>query len=408
MTIQNLPTEILCYIFSLQSFETALHDSQNSILLPVTHVCARWRAIACSTPSLFAYITFTFASKQELDRRVRLARLWSSRAAALPLALHISHARIIGDSFYEELDQDLDTDVFSSIIIPLAPRIQSLHLLTPPSQLENFSGMTNVTFPRLKTIHFQVKSLPFQELYDAATVREFISSCPTLVYCSVTTSIRHFVLFNHNTAFTLPLLQDLSATVMSVGDVFKLLNGISLPALARLDIGTTNQQSGVWLEFQKLDLDAIAVFSGIRELSIRNFQLGSSSVVTFLSKMPNITRLDFSFGVQVNEELLRGLTWDTQQRLLPHLTELTLKDKLRGLTILDCLSHMIQSRRRPRLEPSNPGVSLSKATLALQWPWSQGKPFVPQKREFQDFRDRAEEWKREGLNIGFTFNSANP
>ncbi|KDR67522.1 hypothetical protein GALMADRAFT_216383 [Galerina marginata CBS 339.88] len=99
--INQLPPEVLAEIFlkfveddkALKTFRTQLRDSNRPLVSKHTdadpillgHVCSYWRAVALTTPMLWATISILHPKKSQ----IRLLQLWLERAGSHPLELSI-------------------------------------------------------------------------------------------------------------------------------------------------------------------------------------------------------------------------------------------------------------------------------------------------------------------------------
>jgi hypothetical protein len=104
--VRSLPVEILSEIF-LHLEDTATPDTTckwcfrppklNKTPMLLGNVCSRWRAVALSTPSLWASFALTIGS-DNLEHTTALAEMWLARAGVCSLSISLSSTSHCNDS----------------------------------------------------------------------------------------------------------------------------------------------------------------------------------------------------------------------------------------------------------------------------------------------------------------------
>ncbi|KAF8879604.1 hypothetical protein BD779DRAFT_1147389 [Infundibulicybe gibba] len=119
-TMENIPVEIIQKIFlELCSPSTRFPLRTNEPRLIVTHVCSQWRAIALSTPALWA--NFSIRSRLP-SQRLDPIRAWISRSSQSTLSFKF---------YYSVRDSETVTD----LVLPIIHRCSHLRLSFNPATL---------------------------------------------------------------------------------------------------------------------------------------------------------------------------------------------------------------------------------------------------------------------------------
>ncbi|KAJ7193964.1 hypothetical protein GGX14DRAFT_587452 [Mycena pura] len=164
--VRQLPNEVLLKIFTHSlNFKHPLFNSMNA-LSNIIRVCARWRAVALASPSLWRHFVFNSVAYQSLrgpSRNAKLLRQTSlqlQRSGQTPLSVHLT-----GYSIEQEL---LDT------LLTVSSRWQSASLRLAPSYYRHiFTSRADFTI--LKEL-----TLKFEDPYNGDATG-FVQSLPVLV-----------------------------------------------------------------------------------------------------------------------------------------------------------------------------------------------------------------------------------
>ncbi|KAF7330086.1 F-box domain-containing protein [Mycena kentingensis (nom. inval.)] len=203
--ISRLPNELLCEIFNYARGE---EDADASfILLSIVPVCRRWRAVACSSPTIWATITDTGLLFHPEDGPEWVATIGSINRAMLHLkrcgaaiSFDVSLERTFDASFAHAFDSMSGIPLVSTFldhILSLSTRWKTLRLLYPVGGFATFvERAVDHAFPLLERIEVLVRDWTFAVDPPAGgqhlDLQQFLSSLPALTHLTVerTTSLR--------------------------------------------------------------------------------------------------------------------------------------------------------------------------------------------------------------------------
>ncbi|KAJ7184965.1 hypothetical protein C8R46DRAFT_1343932, partial [Mycena filopes] len=141
VSLPFIPFEILAKIFlTLRDTLLAQYQPAMGDLLPISHVCSRWREIAHDTKPLWTHLVVDFHSRGRYRRLLPLMEQWVARTGAHPLSLTIrscypsSHNPVI------------------DFILAHAPRLGELSLTLPAAHFRPFLKIPAASFPVLETL----------------------------------------------------------------------------------------------------------------------------------------------------------------------------------------------------------------------------------------------------------------
>ncbi|CAE6468816.1 unnamed protein product [Rhizoctonia solani] len=133
--IHRLPPELLSHIFGyIVVYNTCVPNFFGTCqlqkrLISLTHVCAHWRKIAISSPSLWSHIDISLPLT---EKSRSCMNTFLSRAGKVPLDLSVSH-NPSGSHIFEPEDQ-INIDL-KEIVSPLIHRVRGLKCNAQPSWL---------------------------------------------------------------------------------------------------------------------------------------------------------------------------------------------------------------------------------------------------------------------------------
>ncbi|KAJ7186502.1 hypothetical protein C8R46DRAFT_276105 [Mycena filopes] len=261
-SVVNLPTEILCAIFTELLPKYPLCPPLTGNLSPavLTHVCRRWREVAVADPSLWRAIAVLFDDyriDQEPFDIVHLVDIWLKRSGQYPLSLHLTgqgnsdwatrqfpHVLALAvshSSRWEHVELNIPRRALRTVVGPF-PLLRHLDVgLTGPDL--SMSGM-----PLLRTVILDLDypvtsliALPWAQLtslmLNNATAGECVSilqATPDLVHCTVCdVAPSRFEDLQHVTLLSLQSLTLDSGWVSTLPDLLAVL---VVPALHILQI----------------------------------------------------------------------------------------------------------------------------------------------------------------------------
>ncbi|KAJ7196852.1 hypothetical protein GGX14DRAFT_672117 [Mycena pura] len=184
--VRQLPNEILLEIFT-HSINTELPSSSKNALSGIIRVCARWRAVALASPSLWRHFVFdrslSYLQSGEKAKLLRQTSLQLQRSRQTPLSVHLTGYRI-----EQEL---LDT------LLARSSRWQSATLRIAPSDYDQlFTSRADFTILKELTLSFNGDSYygdatgPIQSL-PARDATGFVQSLPALVDFTLDANFGH-------------------------------------------------------------------------------------------------------------------------------------------------------------------------------------------------------------------------
>lgn len=294
--IQKLPVEILTKIFvqciyghdlpgqkiyymhprdPLRSLTYINYPTPLPFLL--SHVCSIWRAVALSSPILWALLETPSDSRKSSSKAItRLLHLWISRSGNMPLCLHVCSTPDGGSGNYNFMKALSDhlrrvenmTLTYWCTAVPFtrvygdAPSLRSLKLETEgPStnlqfpfyscpQLRHLEWPSSASLLRLGTNipWAQLTQLRLDDVTSSQAV-SFLSSCPQLV------DVRYKIEASPNSSRHRIKHENLRQLALIIGtgcDIHPFIDSIILPSLTNLQLEHKQNQRTDVLRMQTL------------------------------------------------------------------------------------------------------------------------------------------------------------
>ncbi|KAF8879602.1 hypothetical protein BD779DRAFT_1147305 [Infundibulicybe gibba] len=171
--MEDIPVEIIQMIFlKLCSPSTRFPLRRKERRLVVTHICSQWRAIALSTPTLWASFSIYVWSSRLPPQRLDPIRAWISRSSQSTLSF-----KFYGPTW--------DPEMVTNLVFPVIHRCSLLKLRLNTTTLNRL-----LTFPPNSLCSLQSISLSVEEnARDPTPIATVFQSCPKLHKFSLTTFI---------------------------------------------------------------------------------------------------------------------------------------------------------------------------------------------------------------------------
>ncbi|TRM70429.1 hypothetical protein BD626DRAFT_392188, partial [Schizophyllum amplum] len=273
----GLPTELLCAIFmmcgEIDDFSVYPRDpsldpyllypkpirySQTTILLG--YVCSRWLTVTRGCPQLWTMVDLPFPQRRD----VTVLALCLHYSAGLPMTLHI-----VDDERYPVKDRNLDVwRRFVRIVASAAQRWTGIHISIRAKNLRATLRLWDVFYASsaLRAVRWHnivvdvhahahtLRHLTYVSVNHILSlhVMELFRACPRLQVFEGTIVPPRSFLFGREadtrvpalaTPITLPHLRILMLSGGDMPDLASLFDGLMVPLLDRLDLGTTNMQA---------------------------------------------------------------------------------------------------------------------------------------------------------------------
>ncbi|KAJ7136443.1 hypothetical protein C8R43DRAFT_893884, partial [Mycena crocata] len=126
-----------------------LPTTHNAVVSPAAaplllcHICSSWRALALSTPQLWATLHIVVPSVDSLKPLVDVATTWLSRSGALPLSISVPGA------------ENANMSAFLASLCPFASRWKNIRVVPPnAARFEWLADIVAEDVPLLETISF--------------------------------------------------------------------------------------------------------------------------------------------------------------------------------------------------------------------------------------------------------------
>ncbi|KAJ7511986.1 hypothetical protein B0H11DRAFT_1953784 [Mycena galericulata] len=393
--IRQIPAEILAHIFTYCLKEN-LHSysilSSHTATMVLTHVCARWRAVALATPRLWENMSLRL--KENMGRNV---------PSFLPEVLQRS---LPHELFVDINVPPLATNSQLEDILPLIDRAKTLKLKLPDSCLRPLLTLTASNLLRLQTLHLFAPEYPWSEWPEERGPPEVVRATDFIPAFSALPSLRNLIVslpllpqpvetfvaqypwsqltylnlglpLNIATArYILRLCTNLvdgtlwrvlgsdadtmsfevTALVHLRSFLFRfednhdwshhaLFNSFALPALRALHIDDRRTSVTPVL----VDLHSRSGFS-LQELTLEYSTLTAAQLIAFLQKTPTLRELRLVHCNSITNELFDALTsrlFSGRPLLLPSLTRIELECSINPEWSVDILADMIESRWDP-------------------------------------------------------------
>ncbi|KAJ7136477.1 hypothetical protein C8R43DRAFT_955703 [Mycena crocata] len=135
-----------------------LPTTHNAVVSPAAaplllcHICSSWRALALSTPQLWATLHIVVPSVDSLKPLADVATTWLSRSGALPLSISV----VANASFmYEPGAANANMTSFLASLCPFASRWKNIRVVPPNvASFERLADIVAEDVPLLETISF--------------------------------------------------------------------------------------------------------------------------------------------------------------------------------------------------------------------------------------------------------------
>ncbi|KAF7326380.1 hypothetical protein MVEN_02624400 [Mycena venus] len=172
--VRRVPFDILQEIF-IACIPThrncVMSASEPPVLLG--RICSSWRAIALSTPHLWArlhivepprggHASFDAVVDEKVAQRLEIAKMWLGRSGQCPLSISFQSGPDEHNPFPTSPSHSL-CGQFLQALIPFAPRWQHIRFAIPLSAFEAMIHLTQTDVPMLETVAFHPQSHFFHE-----------------------------------------------------------------------------------------------------------------------------------------------------------------------------------------------------------------------------------------------------
>ncbi|KAF7300021.1 hypothetical protein MKEN_01324600 [Mycena kentingensis (nom. inval.)] len=381
--LRRMPPEILAEVFLCVSAvpEASKPNSHRPTIL-LSHVCARWRAVARATPKLWCKLVFVLERYGGPSAPAVVGMVLEFSRLCAPYTLDLT---VTMSAAYMERGSPL------AVLWSCSSRVGALELKIPLAALLPLVGMPKDMFPELKRMVLHVieggsmdtrlsgaipaLSCPPQ-LEELALSSSYPIRLPRLIAWDFHwASLRRLEGMSYEDEhhlpkedeFTLPALNELTLRIPLPGNIVpRLINPFIVPQLKSLDLSAP------------LDGDPDAI-SRLLERSghpaITKFRLARTEMdhmpfVALLRSLPTVealalTEVDFDDV----EGLFSALILSAETILLPVLHRLELTTCTSVSLDLTVLADMLESRRRPPADGSGtapaPGRTLSSAKISM-------------------------------------------
>ncbi|KAI3599107.1 hypothetical protein WG66_004063 [Moniliophthora roreri] len=388
--IRTLPPELLLRIFLMCESPTAKplghHAAQPSchIILILSHVCARWRSLALSEPTLWTNIRVHFTACREradAQRVLAFTEFCLEKSQTQPLCidfntLTLSPRPLLGvdDHALAEIVKHGSRWKHATLKLPhrtirfpsTMPLLESLTIIGDSTYTSRDIEVSAdpVSTPRLRSLQDAVlHNRIFWRLDTRALVRlsthehrihailEILTRLPGLQELLLCSPIRH----GRNDPIPPKVTSHLRVLEIQIitgwCDIF--FDSVTLPSLMCLRI------LKMWTHLIPFP-QALVQFlrqsqPPVAELCIRNTRMSSQHLILIIDLLPSVFTFDFDLDVLdegvINETLIQKLTISTNPNansvtLLPNLTNLILRPKPNFSAFdADQLCEMVRSRR---------------------------------------------------------------
>ncbi|KAJ6470526.1 hypothetical protein C8R45DRAFT_875248 [Mycena sanguinolenta] len=142
---RRLPDDIVQSLFTatLPSTTNATISSNEAPLL-LCRICKSWRAVALSTPQLWASFHIVVPPPSKFDRLVALVTTWLKRSGSVPLNISMVYS-MAGD-------WDWDVSPLLETLVTVSHRWKNVHLTLPHTAANVLGGLTSDDVPQLRSI----------------------------------------------------------------------------------------------------------------------------------------------------------------------------------------------------------------------------------------------------------------
>lgn len=408
--IRRLPPEVLGKLFSDCCGLAQLYPSQLPMLFTLSMVCAYWRTVIQSTPSLWSTISANITAMSHL----KLMDKYLEYSGQLPLSISVQYCDMDLESItmehllhhchrWRDLDlalicHNVREDTFRSMEGNL-PTLERLTLDFVNSEFDDHEGSTAFeSAPKLHTLSLHSTSagmvFPWKQIVhlslDQIPVKEFlrlVSLCDNLE--EVDLSYRHIdgndddlvasdVLRTASNLHTLSINMEIcgSPPLNGIDFLWSLFHHVTCPSLSTVTITSSllrGRHDG-WSQEAFQDFVSRSACN-ITSLSFIRIPLSDTDLIATLISLPSLTSLTFEEFVKdpgsnsnnqatmstVTDTLLQGLTphsassFDFSQSLVPHLQTINIHTHASAFSD-ECFVDMVKSRcTATELEPSSSG-----------------------------------------------------
>ncbi|KAF8884611.1 hypothetical protein BD779DRAFT_1673999 [Infundibulicybe gibba] len=178
--MENLPVEITRTIFLELCSLPAIFPLEDEPRLLVTRVCSQWRAIALSTPALWADYYIHFSSFRQPPPPDSI-RAWISRAAQSSLSFTFRGSARYRDTSF----------MIANLVIPVMHRCSLLSLHLNTAMLNRLLALPPSSFHTLQSVTFIIEDMSQCAASQTPFATAF-ESCPQLHTFSLNTIGRHY------------------------------------------------------------------------------------------------------------------------------------------------------------------------------------------------------------------------
>ncbi|KAL0958042.1 hypothetical protein HGRIS_000218 [Hohenbuehelia grisea] len=407
----RIPAEIFSEIFQyccgtdqLEVF-TRTRPRQRQWILPA--VSRRWRAIALSTPQLWATLHFDIdriVSAKRLENLDDIAKEIFKRSGRAPLAIAVTISRSGHDLLRAVLAESFRWKSFRISLSQLQtvtvlndqrgnfPILEAIDISAPRPLAEPLNAFK--TCPKLHTIGLsggvltrnvaapweKITNFSVLEPQDPEDLLQALESMPAIRYADIDL---HFDNKLTNVSVS-------KSTNLSQLQSLLLTGPLSFVAHATLPVLAELSMEGCTIQFDDVAYRFVIAQVGLKTLELKSVRITSSELESIVQHLPRLERLEL-FGFEVDDSFFERIT--AGNGILPNLRTL----HAAFCVHLSCsLLTMLESRIFRRLKDSQPNKDQGTAYLDSVYIGYRGGARMP-----DDLRDRRDALHGHGTHIEF-------